>query len=336
MTNDSKSPPGSPEPPAGPVFIVGMNGSGTTMLADSLGKHPGLYVFPHEVRLLPYLIMKAQESGACATLAQRRAVADELGSAKPIWHANRWQDLRVSDETLARAGIAETIDAVFTELAGRVGKARWGEKSPMNILHIELLARTFPQARFLHIIRDGRDAAQSFHRRYGFVPQETIYRWRRVVAKGRESGARLGSARYFELTYEGLTSDPDRWMLRVCEFLGLPFDPVVLSSSMRMVDPGRVNGEQRIIANSGHWSTYFSPAQQRDLEAISGRYLRELGYSVSTDGQDDPFRWRLAWWRTVGVVRRTILHFERWGIAGVPAYLRTLATSAKQAATGRE
>ena len=46
-----------------PVFVVGMNGSGTTMLLDSLGRHPALYAFPKETRLIPYLMSRVSTYG---------------------------------------------------------------------------------------------------------------------------------------------------------------------------------------------------------------------------------------------------------------------------------
>jgi hypothetical protein len=198
------------------------------------------------------------------------------------------------------------------------------------------LAHVFPTAKFVHIIRDGRDAAQSFHRRYGFCPPETIYRWKRIVAQGRIQGAALGSERYLEVRYENLTAAPGDWMARICHFLDLPFDPVVLSSSMRMADAAMASSENRIVTNSGKWSGYFTPRQVAELESISGRQLHALGYEATTLGDVNPSRINLLWWRALGVVRRSIDHFRRWGWAGVPSYLRFLAVSAKQVASGRE
>lgn len=323
-------------PDTGPVFVVGMNGSGTTMLADSLGKHPQLYMFPLEIRVLPFLLQRHEKDADAGSAAADRRLADALGSAKPVWQANGWKALQLPDDALHRPGAEATVDAVFRHFAQAKGKQRWGEKSPMNLLHLGLLARVFPGARFVHIVRDGRDAAQSFHRRYGFCPPETIYRWKRVIAQGRAQGARLGDTRYLEVTYEQLTGDPEPWMRRICSFLGLPFDPVVLSSSMRMVDPARAQGAQGIMRNSGQWAQYFSPGEVAQLEAIAGAQLSALGYPVGQLGDTDPPRWKLAWWRLVGVMRRTTHHFRRWGWKGLPAYLRSLAISARQAASGRD
>ena len=314
-----------------PVFIVGMNGSGTTMLADSLGFHPWLFMFPYEPRVLPYVIDKARDYGQLARIEERRRVAEELCNAKPFWHANGRKRLVLSDEELHAPGLSATIDAVFMHFAAAKGKRRWGEKSPMNVLHMTRLAEVFPDARFIHIIRDGRDAAQSFERRFGFVPEETVYRWREVLQVGQQQGRALGAGRYMEIRYEDLTAEPARWMRAICEFLDLPFDEVVLSSSMRMAGPQLTEqGEGRMTPNSERWKEYFSMESRLRLERIAGAKLSDLNYEVELKGNDDPRLWSRGVWRIKGLIRRTFLHFRQWGWSGLCGYLKLAALSIKQ------
>ena len=314
-----------------PVFIVGMNGSGTTMLADSLGFHPWLFMFPYEPRVLPYVIDKARDYGQLARIEERRRVAEELCNAKPFWHANGRKRLVLSDEELHAPGLAATIDAVFMHFAAAKGKRRWGEKSPMNVLHMTRLAEVFPDARFIHIIRDGRDAAQSFERRFGFVPEETVYRWREVLQVGQQQGRALGAGRYMEVRYEDLTAEPASWMRAICEFLGLPFDEAVLSSSMRMAGPQlKEQGEGRMTPNSERWKEYFSMESRLRLERIAGAKLSDLNYEVDLKGNLDPSLWSRRFWRLKGLVRRTLMHFRQRGLAGLRGYLKLAALSFKQ------
>jgi hypothetical protein len=312
-----------------------MNGSGTTMLADSLGFHPELFVLQHESRILPYVIRRARSFGDMTLLANRRQLADELCKAKAFWHANSDSRLSLTDQELGEAGFAETIDAVFMHFAECAGKSRWGEKTPMNLLHMESIAGVFPRAQFVHIIRDGRDAAQSFERRFGFLPTETIYRWRHALTEGQAQGARLGPVRYLEIRYEDLTAEPECRMRKVCEFLDLTFDPVVLNASMRMADENLKSGDALIKQNSGKWQDYFSTGQIVALERIAGQQLRHLGYVVSIDGAADPDRLQLMLWRVMGIVRRTMLHFKQRGLAGLHAFVKSVAVAIKQSIAGR-
>ena len=136
---------------------------------------------------------------------------------------------------------------MFALYTSRQGKARYAEKTPINVLHIELLADVFPEARFIHLIRDGRDVALSYlDTDFGAssLPEAAV-QWRRFVRKGRRSGARVGAHRYQEVRYEDLVADPDTVLRSLCEFIDLPFDPSMLryheragsSSGTRRIEP---------------------------------------------------------------------------------------------------
>lgn len=318
-----------------PVFVVGMNGSGTTMLADSLGMHPDLYMFPHEVRLLPYLIRRAGRLGDLTDYKEHRRLADELWRSKPFWHVRRRVDAPVPESCLRQPSLAATIDALFAYHAAAAGKRRWGEKSPMNVLHMELLARSFPGAQFVHIVRDGRDAAQSFHRRFGYIPCETVYRWKRVVREGVRQGQVLGPESYHQIRYEDLTAEPEKLMLQVCDFLHLPFDDRVMQASMRMADPELLRAGARISQNSGKWARYFSATEVQSHERLAGKQLKAMGYGVAIEGDEEPARWRLAWWRCRSILSRSVVQVRSYGWKSLGAYWRSAAVSRKQAKMGR-
>lgn len=318
----------------GPVFVVGMNGSGTTMLADSLGHHPDLYMFRLEAKVLPHFLSRAERYGDLRELSSRRRLADDIGRAKPFWQVNGRQALIVPDARLAEPGYAGTVNGVFGELASREGKTRWGEKSPMNLPHLSALATQFPDAKFVHIIRDGREAAQSFHRRYGYHPLHTIYRWKKLVAIGREQGRRLGNERYAEVFYETLTRQPEQEMRRVCEFLGLAYSERTMESSMRMIDASVAGGKKGIIDNSGKWREYFDESTRAELERIAGRTLEAFGYAVSNpQGDAEVSSSRLRLWRLRDWVSRTLGFFRLRGWRGLPAFFRVVKAALLQGST---
>ncbi len=320
-----------------PVFIVGMNGSGTTMLADSLGRHPDLYVFPTESKVLPYYIGKLASFGDLSVFANRRRLADEVGRSKPYWQANRKTPIVLDEEELGSCTtFGAVVSSIYQHLARKHGKVRWGEKSPMNIQHVTSLAQHFPDARFIQIVRDGRDAAQSFHRRWGYHPRLAIWRWKRAVLDGRSQGERLGPRRYTEVRYEALTLAPETEMRRVCAFLGLPFHPAVLQSSMRYMDPQHQGAHSgRIVQNSAKWHTYFGPGQVAAMERLSGKVLRDLGYPVEISGDADLTAPERALLRARDRIAFTRAYFRSYGIKAMPMYLRALVASWKQWSASR-
>ena len=321
-----------------PLFIVGMNGSGTTMLADSLRRHPQLYVLPIESKVLPYFIATRGRFGDLASAANRRRLVDEMGRAMPYWHANGKTPLVVPEAQLADCrSFGEAVSRLYEHLAMREGKHRWGDKSPMNVHHIGAIAEQFPQARFIHIIRDGRDCAQSFHRRWGFDARHSIWRWKHAVLQGRRQGEALGAQRYLEVRYESLTADAPAQMRRICEFAGLPFDPVVLESSMRFVDPENpAAGTGRMISNSQKWRTYFDAGQLAALEDIAGKALSDLGYESAGSGDRELSAQRRRFLRLRDALVRTPYFFREYGLLrAVPRYLRHVAAARKQRAVNR-
>src|SRR5262245_30850077 len=116
-----------------PVFVVGMNGSGTTMLADCLGQHPQLFVLGYESKVLPYFASRAQRYGDLADARNRRRLADDIGKTRPFWQANHRAPLVLEEQRLAQCStFGEIVSQIYGSLAARKGKSRWGDKSPAN------------------------------------------------------------------------------------------------------------------------------------------------------------------------------------------------------------
>jgi hypothetical protein len=297
-----------------PVFVVGMNGSGTTMLLDCLGRHPSLYAFPKETRLIPYLMAREQSHGDLSVDANFRALWEEVLALPAFREANGRQPLPLPEDWQEQPrGLSAVLDAVFRRFAAREGKRRWCEKSPQYVQHLPALAHAFPRARFVHVIRDGRDCAVSFHRRWKRQPELTVFRWKKVVSMGREHGRRLGPGRYLEVHYEELTTRPEPALRRICEFLEVPFDPRVLESAQPYLQasgvPQSVGGLRH---NSGKWRGYFREHTVERLERIAGRTLAGCGYETRwPDSDQDVARWRRSGWLVAESLRQYAQEIRR-------------------------
>ncbi len=284
-----------------PIFVVGMNGSGTSMLADCLGLHPELFATPWETRIFPYLMMSLKKYGDLNNDENFLKLWKSILGIPTFAQMNSWVPLCLPEnwKEFPRE-LSAVIDAIFRSIALKQGKQKWAEKSPQNVQHMCNLGELFPGAKFIHIIRDGRDCAASFHRRWQRTPEYTIYRWKRVLKEGEIQGAKLGN-RYFQLRYEDLTADPEYWMRQVCQFAELKYTDVVLRSNQ----PHKENwGELDFIRpNSEKWKSYFSDKQIKRLELIAGKSLLSYGYKdVSISGNRNPnvvlkffWKWRDAY-----------------------------------------
>lgn len=290
-----------------PVFVVGMNGSGTTMLLDCLSRHPELYAFPRETRLIPHLIARQGHYGDLAVDANFRRLWDDVRNLTAFREENGRVPVPLPDDwrDYPRT-LASILDAVFGYFAARHDKSRWCEKTPQHVQHLLALAAQFPGAKFVHVIRDGRDCAASFQRRFHRQPELTVFRWKKVVAMGREQGERLAAGRYLEVRYEDLTAQPEKFLRSICNFLDVPFDAAILESArprmgLIVPDVGERRGLQR---NSGQWRTHFTAAKVEQLERIAGRTLAGWGYDTRYPLADDDIPgWRRKYWSATESLR---------------------------------
>jgi hypothetical protein len=292
-----------PRPPA--PFVVGLTRSGTTLLRLMLDAHPELTV-PPETHFVPDLIKAAKADGATA-----ETMLEALTSNRT------WEDFGI-DEAKMRAALervspgeaGEAVRAFFELYARAQGKPRWGDKTPAYMLSITRIGRALPEAKFIHLIRDGRDVALSQTARAineQPPPPEQAARWVKRIGKSREQAGKLGGERYLEARYEDLVRDPEPVLRRICEFIELPYDPGMLTYYERAAErlqemAGELRGEGAHARQAAgyridnhrptteppdpgrldKWRREMKPGDLAAYNEVAGAMLRELGYEVTT------------------------------------------------------
>ena len=191
----------------GPIFVIGMNGSGTTMMLDHLNSHSRVFGYPEETRILPHFMDTDGRYGDLSADENLHRLWQDMCKAFPFWRSNgevpvpipeNWRDVARSP--------AEVFDWILRYFAEKQGKSIWCEKTPMHALHVSAIAGALPAARFVHMIRDGRDCAASFRRRWGYDPKVTIFRWRKTIAEARRQARSIAGHLYTEVRFEELTT----------------------------------------------------------------------------------------------------------------------------------
>jgi hypothetical protein len=291
---------GPPDPPA--PFIGGATRSGTTLLRLMLDAHPDVAI-PSETHFVPAMISRVVDGPA---------TAEEL-TAVATGHA-RWGDFGLdAAEYQARVTAlepltaADAIRAFYRLYAEQQGKRRWGDKTPGYIRKTQPIQRVLPEARFVHMIRDGRDVALSVLP-LNFGPAtvaEAAELWVKRVSTGRRQ-ARAAN-HYTEVTYEDLIADTEATLRRVCDFIDLDFDPAMLAYHERASDrlaekardlpkeggrtqPAAARVASHALASEaprsdriGRWRREMAPADVATYERIAGPLLAELGYELAGD-----------------------------------------------------
>ena len=293
-----------------PIFVVGMNGSGTGALTRSLAQHDHVYAFPGESRI--FVTYMRRYPVPIANLEQRRfsVLLNEIAGNSGLtrWNGDEKLPLVAGADGLEQS-LAGALDSAFRYFAGRDGKARWVEKTPFNAHYIESLVAHFPDAKIVHIIRDARDAALSFERRFGFNPVLSVHRWKHLIREARRQGAKVGPERYLEVRYEALTETPAEVLQSVCDFTELEFQDAMLVPSRPSNKPMLA---RNFVANSEKWRTEAAPALVAQMDGIAGAMLGELGYAVENPpGDSDLSPSRVALLRTVDAANTALRYVKR-------------------------
>jgi Sulfotransferase family len=287
-------------------FVVGAPRSGTTLLRLMLDAHPELAI-PPETYFIPRAVKawrRAKRPG--------RAETPLAAYTDAVTAHTRWPDFHLDADAYRRqleddppGKVADAIRAFYEMYAEKAGKPRWGDKTPFYVRKMETIHSVLPEARFVHLIRDGRGVTLSIKDLW-FGPntiEEAAEFWVARIDQGREQARDL--PHYMELRYEDLVREPERQLRRICEFVELPFDSQMLRYHELAVErvaaevppeehaPGGrvVSTEERlqIIERTAtppdptridRWKTDMAPDDRRKFEAIAGFRLRELGYPV--------------------------------------------------------
>ncbi len=187
------------------------------------------------------------------------------------------------------------LGAPFVAYAAQEGKTRWGDKTPAYIGHVDEIASIWPDARFVVLVRDGRDVALSVMK-VPFGPNNVwaaARSWAHAVRLGRAAAARY-PGRVLTLRYEDLVADPEQHVTGLCEFLRLVYDPEMLA--IERSDPSKVVEDQSAwfpqiragitTSGVGRWRREMTPRQQALFESVAGEELAELGYATGAGRQE--------------------------------------------------
>jgi hypothetical protein len=276
------------------VFIVGCPRSGTTLLQRLLDAHPDLaicdetfwvpYYFKKRIGLTPEGMVTPELFSRlfayykfCRMKTDRQELTKLLGSGEPVAYAR-------------------FVTGLFDLYGEFRGKPLVGDKTPDYARNIPTLHQLWPQAKFVHLIRDGRDVClsavhwqrkvarlASLFSTWAEEPLRTAAAWWEWhVRRAREDGGKLGPDRYYEIRYESLVSRPAEECTKLCAFLGLPNAPCMLRfhAGRAKVDSGQdaKNSWLPITPGLRDWKTQMPGGDLERVEAVAGDLLDELGY----------------------------------------------------------
>lgn len=288
-------PPGrSSEPSPNPyVFIVGCPRSGTTLLSRMIDAHPQIAII-NETRWIAQFYKKRKgltPDGQVTPALIDRLLEYDRFSRLEVSRADL-EALIAGDEPIS---FARLVSEIFDLYAQRRRKRLAGDKTPRYVRHLPVLRELWPEARIIHLIRDGRDTCLSVlnwrkapralgrFSAWSEDPVSTVALWWKwQVQLGRETAEAAGPQRYCEIRYESLVADPAEACRTLCMFLDLPADDSMLRYHVgrQRTDPG-LSAKSAWLPPTPGLRDFRSQMSARDVErfeAVAGDLLEELGY----------------------------------------------------------
>jgi hypothetical protein len=273
-----------------PFFVVGSGRCGSTLLRLMLSGHSRLHV-PPETWFIADLVRELPLSGKLAPSQVTRAV--EIMTSH-----YRWPDMRIEADdfrrratALAAPGLVDIIDLVYRHHLRMYNKRRFGDKTPNYINIIPKIITLYPTAKFIHLMRDGRDVAISYvhmdDRRY----YQRHFYWKEAMRRRRKYLGAPYADRILEVKYEDLVTAAEPTLRRLCAFLGEEFEPGMLNwQNLRELVPERERPIHTRLREPlrkeavGVWRRELSGAECFAIEACLQRDLRSLGYRLRFSG----------------------------------------------------
>ncbi len=279
-----------------PIIMIGAERSGTTLVMAMLGCHPRIAV-PEVVWYYPRFRPYLYTYGDLNNDENFRTLAEEMvfGLKTPFW-GMKVNPRTIVDEIISdvkEKSFASIYCAMHERIAREAGnKPRWGEKTPYNLFFVKEILEDFPNAQFIFITRDGRDASADYLES-AFGPTNIFCAaqvWKMCQNAVKPCREKLDSSQWMDVKYETLVKEPEKVLKQICDFLGEKYDPAMLE--FYKTDLAKARGATKDHKPLGHatsdkyigiYKNLLSLKEQRIFTTVAGKELVEAGYEVDVE-----------------------------------------------------
>jgi hypothetical protein len=277
-----------------PIFLLGCPRSGTTLLRVMLNAHPEIALPPENRFVAPLWFGRHRFAPAGSARAARRMARALTKRGRGSSHLGVSREALVAEfERTRPESVAAALDQVFATYAHSHGKARWGDKRPAYYTLVDELHAMFPEAKFVHLARDGRGCVASLKRPpFSYSSTRAVATWLNSMHAGRRALRRLGPERVLELRYEDLTTATEETLRRLCDFISEDFAEAMLhpEAVVETYVPAHFEQHGQIAAGVNTssmraWERELSPVEVAAVERLGARDFRRFGWDRTTSGR---------------------------------------------------
>ena len=272
------------------IFMIGIQRSGSNLLRLMLNELPEIAA-PHPPHILQRMMPLMPHYGDLTKTGPFSLLVDDvcrLVELNPV----PWEGVTLDRKDVAarcrEQSLVAVFGAVYDVMAEAWGAKTWCCKSLANIYYLPEINDYFREAKYIYLYRDGRDVAVSFSK--AVVGEKHFYH----IAKEWDEAQRLALSfrekvpgrRFFNLSYEELTTATERTIRSLCAFLDVEYKP-------SMLEFHKSAEAQRAASASNLWENVTSPvmksnsrkflkeARESDIrifESVAGKSMDRLGY----------------------------------------------------------
>lgn len=236
----------------GRIFLVGCPRSGTTLLQSLVAAHPQITSFPESKFFLRLVYPESWRTRLGLTrigIASARARPNLVQFLQDIGQQQMLKYL--SPNIIFMEQYAKAFIKIIDELAIQQNKQFWLEKTPEHLHRIKYIEHFVPDAKFIHILRNGEDVVASLYEVSHKHPEswsgtwsldKCINRWLKDVSISKEYQAK---ANHLIITYDAIIQDSELVLRQICSFLDIPFDKNIINS--------RCDAAKKIIRDRENW-----------------------------------------------------------------------------------
>jgi len=268
-----------------PVFIFGCARSGTSLLSRILNSHPNIEV-PYESHLYNIFMPWLKYYGDLSMEKNRRQIINDMYDILHDWTPR--VDREAAFNVIKRFDIHGIIDGVMFSYAQAQNKQRWGEKSPWHAFYWRDIVKGFPKAKFIHIVRDGRDSSASWMQaRFGPKHYYMLAkRWKEYLEVITELKSSIGANNVLDVRYEDLLEDQENVTRQICDFIGEEYSSDMLdfhkNKTPYPTDSRNLKNLTKPLMkdNAQKWRKNLTNNDIYIFESVASKQLREYGYEV--------------------------------------------------------